>query len=120
MAQFIGAYSITPAVGVDSLHPNDPTPTNMSPAPVEGLIQFRNTFYWDKNAMKRAPGDFTQARIYHWLHANSSGFGLSQMLESTKEPLESRIWYSYPGQFTGGQDTGVTNSSASQVARLLR
>src|SRR5262249_7507390 len=41
--------------------------------------------------------DYTKAKIYHWLHtadlASTSG-----ILESTKEPLEGRVWYGYPGQ----------------------
>ncbi|MEL0027428.1 MAG: hypothetical protein VW625_01985, partial [Perlucidibaca sp.] len=61
-------------------------------------LNYRNTFYWDKTAMKVAAGDYTKARIEHWLHM-TGGFGVtSPVLESVKYPLENRIWYYYPNQ----------------------
>jgi RHS repeat-associated protein len=59
----------------------------------------RNTFHWDRQACAYGYGDYSKARIYHWAHTtdlrSASGF-----IESYKPPLESRIWYNYPGQQT--------------------
>ena len=45
---------------------------NPVPAQSAGLhrayLIYRNTFYWDKQAMQLYPGDYTKARIFHWLH----------------------------------------------------
>ena len=57
----------------------------------------RNTYYWSRTACATGYGDYTKAKIYHWLH--TADFGLaSGILESTKEPLEGRVWYDYAGQ----------------------
>jgi RHS repeat-associated protein len=60
-------------------------------------LQYRNTFYWDRNATALAYGDYSKARIYHFSHTESLT-STSGSLESYKPPLESRIWYDYPGQ----------------------
>lgn len=57
----------------------------------------RNTFYWSRTASAQAYGDYTKAKIYHWLHEIDLAM-TSGVLESIKEPLEGRVWYSYPGQ----------------------
>ena len=74
-----------------------------------------NTFYWDKKAMQVAPGDYTKARIKHWLY-NADG-SVSGVLSSEKQPLENRVWYTYAGQ----PDYLHAGPSAnpSQVARVL-
>ena len=56
---------------------------------------YRNTFYWDKHAYAIAAGDYTKARIRHWLHQASA---TGHALESSKAPLENRVWFTYPGQ----------------------
>ena len=57
---------------------------------------YRNTFFWSKLAMARAPGKYSAAKLVHWLHAP----GLTQtsgVIENEKEPLESmRTFYKYP------------------------
>ena len=67
-------------------------------------INGRNSFYWDKYAMKTAPGDYTKARITHWLHGVSTAVSVG-VKESEKQPLENRVWYAYPGQTWGGGST---------------
>ncbi len=80
--------------------------------------EFRNTFYWDHKVMQEAPSDYAKAKIFHWLHLVSSAAGISSgILEWEKKPLESRVWYNYPGQ-TDGRVTG-TNSLPSVIARAL-
>jgi RHS repeat-associated protein len=56
----------------------------------------RNSFYWSKKAYMVAPGNFSMAKIMHWLHYTS--FSTSGDLESVKMPYENRVWYQYPGQ----------------------
>lgn len=72
-------------------------------------LEFRNTFYWNKKALAQYGVDYTKARIHHFLHKNGST--TSGWLESTKEPLENRVWYLYPGQ-TDSRSVGTTNHPA--------
>jgi RHS repeat-associated protein len=85
-------------------------------------LVYRNTFYWDKKAMKEAPGDFTQAKIYHWLHGsgstNESGIA-APILESIKEPLESRVWFFHQNQSSSIVANQGMSSRPSQIGRVL-
>ena len=63
------------------------------------FLQFRNTYYWDQQGCAYAYGDYTKARIYHWLHSTDMNSPVG-ILESTKAPLEGRVWYDYAGQTT--------------------
>ena len=78
-------------------------------------LDVANTFYWDKKAMAVAPGDYTKARITHWLY-NADGT-ISGIASSQKAALESRVWYTYVGQ-ADAFHAGST-SSPSQIARVL-
>lgn len=75
-------------------------PASLVPSGVLGLrnayLNYRNTIYWDKNAYQLGAGTYTKGRIKHWTHLTSTL--TSDLVESIKNPLESRIWYSYPGQ----------------------
>jgi RHS repeat-associated protein len=57
----------------------------------------RNTYYWSRTACAQAYGDYSKAKVYHWLHELDLSM-TSGILESIKEPLEGRVWYAYPGQ----------------------
>src|SRR5262249_36890156 len=64
-------------------------------------LQYRNTFVWDASqyaSAKRSDGsmDYTQAKVFHWLHTLDNS--TARVLESTKEPLENRVWMDYPEQ----------------------
>jgi RHS repeat-associated protein len=90
----------------DNYTPDDssaPIPTGLNVL-YEGeypLIQYRNTYYWNKEAYMQGAGDRTKAAIFHWLHYQSAGNTIvSDILESQKPALESRIYYNYPGQGT--------------------
>jgi RHS repeat-associated protein len=90
---------------------------------VNYFMQYRNTFFWDKLAMREAAGDPARATIYHWLHVGSGdGAGkTAPVLESMKRPLENRVWFNYPGQAAASHGplfTG-TGSQPSAVARVL-
>ncbi len=87
-----------------------------------GYLQYRNTFFWDKKAMKEAPGDYTKAVIYHWLHgsaiSNENGVA-SPMLESFKMPLENRVWYKYQNQDLGPFSYQGMSSRPAYIGRVL-
>jgi YD repeat-containing protein len=77
-------------------------------------FSFRNTFYWDKRAMAQAPGDWTQATVYHFFHSlNNIGY-MSPILEGMKKPLESRVFFKSINSYYEGQ-----NYQPSAVARVL-
>jgi RHS repeat-associated protein len=80
-----------------------PLPTNIVVAGVNvpfvaetGRLQFRNSFYWSKEAMKVAPGDTSAARNYRWF--TDVNYLVTPVLEATKESFESRVWFNYPSQ----------------------
>ncbi len=76
----------------------------------------RNTFYWSRTAMASSPGNYSKARIYHWLHTENQAL-TAGVLESIKEPLERRVWFNYPGQeFT--IEIG-TSSRPTRIGRVL-
>ena len=72
--------------------------------------------------MANMPGpiDYSKARIYHWLHNTAENYN-SGILESTKNPLESRVWRAYEGQLEtwGHTKTEGTQSQPSRIARKL-
>jgi len=65
--------------------------------PFNSYVDSRNTFYWDKSLYPTTHTDYTKADIKHWLHDAATGL-TAPVLESIKHPLESRIWFNYPGQ----------------------
>lgn len=106
-----------------------PTLPQSAPGPLSNFtLDHRNTFYFGKKAMSEIGGvpsseaDFDNATIYHWCWDNitdplsiTSGF-----LESFKPPMESRVWYLYPGQINGTKFLdGVTLRKPVIVARLV-
>lgn len=64
---------------------------------------YRNVFYWDHKAMRILGGSVTNnpaaslanATVFHYLHVGSAASGV---IESIKRPLQSRVYYNYPGQ----------------------
>lgn len=79
-------------------------------------MNYRNTYYWDKKARAEALGDYTKARITHWLHTDYDINTVSDIAENTKQPLENWVWNDYPGN--GGIQTGISNRP-SNVGRVL-
>ena len=78
----------------------------------------RDSYYWNKKAFAEAAGDFTRAKIFHFLHC-ADGATSSRVLESVKEPLENRVWFDYPGQASPGFLGGVTLEKPSLIGRVL-
>lgn len=77
------------APGIAASDPNPPAGFTNS------YLDRRNTFFWDKRAMALYPGDYTKASITHFLHTAQSISIMSSIVESTKKPLERRVWMSY-------------------------
>jgi RHS repeat-associated protein len=92
-------------------------PAHLVPAGVtNNYLGYRNTCHWGKIAMHNSPGDYTQCTIYHWLHdTNFTMVGATP--ECVKQPLESRVWYRYPGQ-TLTYQVGTANT-VSTISRVL-
>ena len=64
------------------------------------LLQYRNTFFWDKEAYPLFRDDYTKAKLTHWLHS-PNGTMSTGIKESEKNALERRVWYNYQGQSNG-------------------
>lgn len=99
------------APGINATDPVVPSAVGVTNAGLD----FANTFYWDKKAMAVAPGDYTKAKITHWLY-NSDG-SVSGIASSEKQPLENRVWYTYAGQ--SDYLHAGPSANPSQVARVL-
>ena len=84
-------YTMTPP---DSSAPVPSAPGLLTQA---GYNAYRTSYYWDKKAYALAPTDYSQAHLYHFCHT-SDGNSMSDILESEKPALESRVYYNYLGQ----------------------
>jgi RHS repeat-associated protein len=100
--------------GIPASVPANQVPGGMATA--NEYICFRNTYYWSRTAYAKTYPDYTKARIYHWLHTPDLT-SASGILESTKEPLENRVWYDYAGQ-SAPYAVGA-NSRPSHIGRVL-
>jgi RHS repeat-associated protein len=108
-------YSQSTNTGISLSEPSATVPVGMTV--LNGNLQYRNTYYWSRTAQASSSSTPTKARIYHWLH-NPSGGPASGILESTKEPLENRVWYNYAGQSQGAQIVG-DNNRPIKIGRVL-
>lgn len=84
---------------------------------LNGFLDGRDTFYWDAQTWRDFPGDYTKAKMFHFLHEDGSTTG--RVIESIKEPLERRVWYLYPGQSRPGFIDNIRLALPSRVARVL-
>jgi RHS repeat-associated protein len=80
------------------------------------FLWFRNTYYWSRTACASSYGDYSKAKVYHWLHTEDVTTA-SGILESIKEPLEGRVWYAYAGQ--GSPIFVGSNNRPTYVGRVL-
>jgi RHS repeat-associated protein len=106
---------------LEFIHYKSNNTDNVTPAGLfitNNFLEFRNTFYWDKHVYPITHTDYTKARLTHWLHTPRGGYvETSPVVESTKQPLENRVWYTYPGQL----DPIVEGTAATPtaIARVL-
>lgn len=107
------------ASGISSRETILPTPNNQF---FNEYLQYRNTFFWDKKAMQEAPGNYKNAKLYHWLHGSpqvgESGYA-APMLESIKEPFENRVWFAYQNQADAVRANQGMSAQPSVVGRVL-
>jgi RHS repeat-associated protein len=96
-------------------------PANTITSIYNAYINYRDSYYWDK-AVVQAMGstvDYTKARITHWEHLYND-FSYSTPVpipESTKAPLENRVWYFYAGQ--PNSIMAGPSAQPNQIARVL-
>lgn len=110
-------FNQSTTLGIAASDPPQTVPAGM--ATTNQYLSFRNTYHWDKQGCAYAYGDYTRARIYHWLHSADlqSPAGI---LESTKAPLEGRVWYDYAGQTTpNGSIVAGATSRPAHTGRVL-
>jgi RHS repeat-associated protein len=80
------------------------------------LLGYRNTFYWSRTACAMGYGDYSKARLFHWLHTENLAL-TSGAVESIKPPLEGRVWFDYPGQ--GSPIVIAPTTRPAHVGRVL-
>jgi RHS repeat-associated protein len=103
------------APGISASDPTSAVPGSIGS---NSLLQYRNTFYWDKRAYElnvrgknlNDPNTkaYQNAKIYHWLHTeerDEQNTVTSGVLEAVKSPLERRVFYDYQNS------NGTINSS---------
>jgi RHS repeat-associated protein len=110
-------YNQSQALGIPARDPTSSLPVGVGTFN-ENLFA-RNTYYWSRTACASSYGDYTKARIYHWLHTLSPTV-TSGVLESVKEPLEGRVWYNYPDQTSQGGVAWIGSSDRpTKIGRVL-
>ena len=62
-----------------------------------GLYHESNSIFWGKKAMAEAPGDIKSGTLFQWLRSTNPSAS-SNILGSTKKPLENRLWFNYVNQ----------------------
>jgi RHS repeat-associated protein len=85
---------------------------------INGYMEFRNTYYWDKQAMKTYPGNYTQAEVTHWMHTSDINT-CSDIQESLKKVDQNRIWYAYSGEISSIQASNTMIAKPTQKGRVL-
>ena len=104
-------------LGIPNSDPPQSVPGGM--ATRNEFLTARNTYHWDRQACAHAEGDYTKARLYHWLHSVDlrSPVGI---LESVKQPLEGRVWNDYAGQSSSNGAIVVgSTSKPTHLGRVL-
>ncbi len=87
--------------------PEAATPQGMNNSDSPLYFRFRNTLYWDRNVYPTDHAAAAKAKLYHWLHLATERTLAAPVPESVKNPLEGRVYYSYPWYdvaATGGYD----------------
>jgi len=89
-------------------------PTGMM---ASNLVKYAASYYWDKKAMRLAPGDRTKAKVIGF--ARLSGNIITDTREFVKMPFENRVWFNYPGQASSSSAVGITANSPSVIGRVI-
>ncbi|RYG48260.1 hypothetical protein EON79_04995 [bacterium] len=100
---------------------SEPVPSGQSGYFNGGALNYRNSYYWDKQNYALNEGDYSLATIYHWLISNETDTMITGVLESVKSPLRGRTWFRYQGQESSSYDTGkMLSATPMEVARVDR
>ena len=83
-----------------------------------GRLQYRNTYYWSKEAWHHSPDDHNAAVNYRWF--TDENWLVGPVLEAIKPPLEERVWFSYPGQESTGAALPYYPRMGAQPSMALR
>ena len=110
------------APGIQFADPDSTVPQGMTGL-YNRYLDGRTTFYWDKVAFQLGVGNYTKARMKHWVHLAINGNWVSitgDTVESIKYPLENRIWFTYPNQTSGlGAGASGTYEQPNGTGRVL-
>ena len=85
----------------------------MGMATLNSFLYQRDSFYWDRNACAQAYGDYTKARIYHWLHKSDLNACSGDLWKAPKNRWKNRVWYNYAGQ-SSSHHCGTNNRPTSR------
>jgi len=81
--------------------------------------EYRTTYFWDKKAYAEHPGDYSAARLKHWLHTQDA-HQMGDVLESEKKPLEYRVYYNYPGMRPDPSNAYISAGTSNQPSKIGR
>lgn len=112
--------AISPLNGFTSVgsDPSSTVPTNLLVAPINNYLNYRDTYFWGKQAFAAGAGNIALATVYHFLHTTDINIE-SAVLESIKKPLENRVWFDYPGMASGIQLGTLSINSPTAISRVL-
>jgi len=104
--------------GVNTSNGSDSTGVPASMNFQNSFMQYRNTYFWDRQAMASYPGNYAQAQVTHWLHTSDINT-CSDVQESIKKPAQNRIWYSYSGAISSYQASDTMLARPAAKGRIL-
>lgn len=105
-----------PASAVPFSDPPAQVPQGMPVPSFNQYLTYRNSFHWNKHQYSvghcTAAGgcDYADARIIHFTHDGDDTSVRGEAAESFKQPLEGRVWFTYPGQPSSGLMAGQSGS----------
>jgi RHS repeat-associated protein len=112
----------TSGTGIPDSDPQNTVPQKFGISVTNQFLSWRNAFVWNPDQLSLATHsdgsvDYTKARIMHFLHQGFAVAVAAPILESMKNPLENRVWYTYPNQIAS-MYAGTSNKPYA-VARVL-
>jgi RHS repeat-associated protein len=103
--------------GIEGL-PANLIPTGLNTTNMNGWLDYRTTYFWDKKAMEQyQPGDYSKATRYIWLLNAINYHVVSSTLNAVIKPLENPVWLNYPNQGDGRTEGSI--NQPTKIARVL-
>jgi RHS repeat-associated protein len=106
---------------------SDPEDELPDPALIQtknNYLYYGNTLHWDKKTYAHHPPDpvtganYDKAVRHKWMWHQTVAYRPIGVISSIKKPLESRVWYNYPGQVLG--TWGIAIGSSESPSRIGR